>query len=147
MQWHQLDHMPTICTSLQTDNHTNTPSLNLYRSDTLPDAQPTVSKHWRQPLRDTREKHKRYNIQGNNVEPPVGLDPHFHRMSVKQRKQKSIKLNFTTVKCKFDNLMTWIWYNQMTKQHMSSLYKWQWVTLSYVETRVSNFSLRSKSES
>jgi len=23
-QWHQLDHMATICTSLQTDNHTNT---------------------------------------------------------------------------------------------------------------------------
>ena len=22
-QWHQLDHMQTICTSLQTDNHTN----------------------------------------------------------------------------------------------------------------------------
>jgi len=28
MQWHQLDHMQTICTSLQTDNHTNTSSLN-----------------------------------------------------------------------------------------------------------------------
>jgi len=27
-QWHQLDHMQTICTSLQTDNHTNTPSLS-----------------------------------------------------------------------------------------------------------------------
>jgi len=24
MQWHQLDHMQTICISLQTDNHTNT---------------------------------------------------------------------------------------------------------------------------
>ena len=28
MQWHQLDHMQTVCASLQTDNHTNTPSLN-----------------------------------------------------------------------------------------------------------------------
>ena len=28
MQWHQLDHMETICTSLQKDNHTNTSSLN-----------------------------------------------------------------------------------------------------------------------
>jgi len=37
----------TICTSLQTDNHTNTSSLNVYRPDTLPDAQSTVSKHWR----------------------------------------------------------------------------------------------------
>ena len=27
MQWHQLDHMQTICTSFQTDNHTNTSSL------------------------------------------------------------------------------------------------------------------------
>jgi len=27
-QWHQLDHMQTICTSLQTDNHTNTSSLD-----------------------------------------------------------------------------------------------------------------------
>ena len=24
MQWHQLDHMQTICTSLQTDNHATT---------------------------------------------------------------------------------------------------------------------------
>jgi len=47
-QWRQLDHMETICTSLQTDNHTNTSSLNFYRPDALPDAQPTVSKHWRQ---------------------------------------------------------------------------------------------------
>jgi len=47
MQWHQLDHMLTICTSLQTDNHTNTSSLNFYRPDALPDTQPTVSKHGR----------------------------------------------------------------------------------------------------
>jgi len=33
------------CTSLQTENHTNTSSLNFYRPDGLPDAQPTVSKH------------------------------------------------------------------------------------------------------
>ena len=46
-QWHQLDHMQTICTSLQTDNHTSTSSLSFYRPDALPDTQPTVSKHWR----------------------------------------------------------------------------------------------------
>ena len=39
--------MQTICTSLQTDNHTNTTSLNFYRPDALHDAQRTVSKHWR----------------------------------------------------------------------------------------------------
>jgi len=40
--------MQTICTSLQTDNHTNTSSLKFYRPDALPGAQPTVSKHCRQ---------------------------------------------------------------------------------------------------
>jgi len=34
-QWHQLDHMQTICTSLQTDNHINTSSINFYRPDAL----------------------------------------------------------------------------------------------------------------
>jgi len=38
MQWHQLDHMQTICASLQTDNHTKTLSLNFYMLDALPDA-------------------------------------------------------------------------------------------------------------
>jgi len=31
-----------ICTSLQTDNHTNMSSLNFYRPDALPDVQPSV---------------------------------------------------------------------------------------------------------
>ena len=37
----------TICTLLQTDNHTNTSSLNFYTLDALPGAQPTVSELWR----------------------------------------------------------------------------------------------------
>ena len=45
-QWHQLDQMRTICTLLQTDSHTNTSSLNVYRLGSLPEAQPTVSKNW-----------------------------------------------------------------------------------------------------
>jgi len=45
-QWHQLDHMQTVCTLLQTDYHTNTSSLNFYRPGALPDVQPpTASKH------------------------------------------------------------------------------------------------------
>jgi len=48
-QWHQLDHMETICTSFQTDNHTHT--SNFYRPDVLPGAQPRVSKHWRHPYK------------------------------------------------------------------------------------------------
>ena len=45
-QWHQLGHMQ-VCTLLQTDNHTSTPSLFFYRPDALPAAQPTASKHLR----------------------------------------------------------------------------------------------------
>ena len=36
MQWHQLDHLQTICTSFQTDNHTNTPSLNFLQVEYSP---------------------------------------------------------------------------------------------------------------
>jgi len=39
-QWHQLDHMQTICALLQTDNHTNSSSVNVYR----PDAESTEGK-------------------------------------------------------------------------------------------------------
>jgi len=46
-QWHQLDHVQTICTLLLTDNHTNASALNFYWPDALPDTQLTVSKHWR----------------------------------------------------------------------------------------------------
>jgi len=34
-QWHQLDQMQIVCTSLQTDNYTST-SSNFYRPDALP---------------------------------------------------------------------------------------------------------------
>jgi len=44
-QWHQLDHMQIICTSLQTDNHASTSPLSFYRPDALPAMQPTASKH------------------------------------------------------------------------------------------------------
>jgi len=47
-QWHQLDHMQIICTSLQTENHAGTSSLTYYRPDALHDTQQTMSKHWRQ---------------------------------------------------------------------------------------------------
>jgi len=47
-QWHQLDHIQIICTSLQTDNHASTSPLSFYRPDALTAAQPTASEHWRQ---------------------------------------------------------------------------------------------------
>jgi len=56
-QWHQLDNMQIIYTSLQTDNHASTSSLNLYRLDALPDAPPTVSK---QELQVTSKNSRRH---------------------------------------------------------------------------------------
>jgi len=44
-QWHQLDHMQIIYTSLQTDNHASTSPLIFYMPAILPAAQSTVSKH------------------------------------------------------------------------------------------------------
>jgi len=66
MQWHQLDHMQTICTSLQTGNHNNTSSL-IFWSDAHPDAQQTASKHWRH-----IEKNKRMTTMNKWY---VGLKP------------------------------------------------------------------------
>jgi len=43
-EWQQLDHVQIIRTSLQTDNHASTSAVIFYRSDALPDVQPTVSK-------------------------------------------------------------------------------------------------------
>jgi len=46
-EWHQLDHMQIICTSLQTDNHTTTSPLSFYMPDALPAAaQPTAHMFW-----------------------------------------------------------------------------------------------------
>ena len=41
-QWHQLDHMQIIGTSLQTDNHASTSSLSVYMLDALSDISNTV---------------------------------------------------------------------------------------------------------
>jgi len=38
-QWHQLNHMQIICTSLQTDNRAHTSPLSFYRPDALLAAQ------------------------------------------------------------------------------------------------------------
>jgi len=54
-QWHQLDHMQIIYTSLQTDNHASTLSLNFFRLNAFPDDQQTVSKHWRQLVKQVTE--------------------------------------------------------------------------------------------
>jgi len=51
-QWHQLDHMQTICTLLKTDNHTNTSSLKFLQagcssrhpSDSVKALKPSASK-------------------------------------------------------------------------------------------------------
>ena len=43
-QWHQLGHMQTICTSLQTANYASTPPLSLYRLDAQPCQSNTISR-------------------------------------------------------------------------------------------------------
>jgi len=45
--WHQPDHMQIICTSLRTDNHTSSASLNVNEPDAVTGVKPTASKHWR----------------------------------------------------------------------------------------------------
>ena len=55
-QWHQLDHMQIICTSLQTDNHASTSLLSFYRPNAFPATQPTAWKHWMQMFWNKRRK-------------------------------------------------------------------------------------------
>ena len=90
MQWHQLDNMQAICTSLQTDNHTNTLSLNIFRPDALSDAQPTVAKHWRQ---QWQQQMHRYKTQ------PLGLLMYFQTISKGENSElkKSTEMNHITV--------------------------------------------------
>jgi len=41
-QWHQLEHMQIICTSLQTENHASTSTLNFLQAG-CPSCRPTNS--------------------------------------------------------------------------------------------------------
>jgi len=54
-QWHQLDHMQIISTSLQTDNHASNSPLSFYRMDALPAAKPTASKQGTEDLHNDAE--------------------------------------------------------------------------------------------
>ena len=45
-QWHHLNHMQAICTSLQKITTPAHHQSDFYGPDALPDTQPTVSKHW-----------------------------------------------------------------------------------------------------
>jgi len=46
-QWHQLNYMQGICTSLQEITMPAPHQWDFYGPDGLPDTQPTASKHWR----------------------------------------------------------------------------------------------------
>ena len=46
-QWHQLNHMQAICTSLQKITTPAPHQSDFCGPDALPDTQPTASKHWR----------------------------------------------------------------------------------------------------
>jgi len=77
VQWHQLDHLQTICTSLQTDNHTNTSSLNLYTLDALPDAQPSsnIAKALRAHLLFSYNKAKDTSREASVLKPARSVHP------------------------------------------------------------------------
>jgi len=63
--------MQIICTSLQTDNHASTSSLNFYRTDALSDAQPTVSKHGT--MKSERESTAEVEEHAEKLETAMGL--------------------------------------------------------------------------
>jgi len=82
-QWHQLDHTQITCTSLQTDNHASTSSLNIYRPDALPDAQPTDQ-----------------STESIKVIPPPPPQPFYGPFSGITRGEPVPEENFWTVWCK-----------------------------------------------
>ena len=75
MQWHQLDHMQTICTSLQADNDTNTSSLIFVLSG---------CSSWHQA---TMTKHRRHNNPSIKISWSIG--------TVKQRRQLNLRWRWT----------------------------------------------------
>ena len=76
--------MQAICTSLQTDSHTNTPPVNFYRPYALPDAQPTVSQH---------RRHKLYKLKKIQLS-CMSVD-YYCIYTVSQKKNKPLAHNFT----------------------------------------------------
>ena len=57
-QWHQLNHMQAICTSLQKITTPAPHQSDFYGLDALPDTQPTASKHWRHKTADWTSAHR-----------------------------------------------------------------------------------------
>ena len=79
-QWHQLGHMQ-VCTSLQTDNHASTPPLSFYRPDALPATQPTVSKHWRHIIQNSKLSASiRQILERNTVLPLISAHLNVYQM-------------------------------------------------------------------
>ena len=108
-QWHQLNHMRIICTSLQTDNDACTSSLHIfYRPDALPAAQPTASKHWRH-NQTTTEKIK---CHGESIE-ILSLSDTAKTTNCKQCKGNALKNMYMygilkSYKC-IKNHNEWLW--------------------------------------
>jgi len=112
-QWHKLNRMQIICTSLKTDDHASTSSLNFYRPDAFSDAQPTVSKHWRQNVTNTSLnkmysifsetwKFKNLNLKSSvsNMWTPIG-----YRTSCQWRELCSLEVNLLPNEWKSENLV------------------------------------------
>jgi len=59
-QWHQLGYMQ-VCTSLQTDNHANTPPLSFLQAG-CPSCRPTNSVKALKAKKESTKKHKRRTL-------------------------------------------------------------------------------------
>jgi len=71
-QWHQLDHMQIICTSLQTDNHASTPPLSFFtgRMPFLPPNQQRQSTAGKINIKLNQGLVALYIVQPRNVKGP-----------------------------------------------------------------------------
>jgi len=66
-QWHQLDHMQIICTSIQTDSHDSTSSLSFSQAR-CPSCHPTNS------VRALKAKHRTYKLENKKNAQIRGID-------------------------------------------------------------------------
>ena len=90
-QWHQLNHMQAICTSLQKITLPAPNQSDFYGPDALPDTQPTASKHWRPcPLWE--------NVASSTKPEVVNISQHCHGRT-EPRPNATSKCNLLMMRC------------------------------------------------
>ena len=136
-QWHQLNHMQAICTSLQEITTPASHSQIFYGPDALPDTQPTASKHWRpifpdflfnfnrnyasilHRLRDTASylsKFADFTLPHLHLAPPLGVTPVEFRKDFWHQKTRVPGLSYGVV-CVFLCLAISVELRLVTDRH------------------------------